>query len=277
MTTVLCISSQVVRGSVGATAARSALERLGHEVWVLPTVTLSSHRGHARVAGPVLPADELRAMLDALDANGWLGEVGAVLIGYLPDAAQVGVAFDAIGRVRAANRTARVLCDPAIGDTPKGLYVDAAAAEATRDRLLPMADIATPNAFELAWLTGRRVTGPEEALAAAAVLGPETVLATSIPSMRDRALVNLLREPGSAWTTRVAARVRAPHGTGDFLAALLLGHLLNGRSGREALALATAGIEAALDVSEGADALKLAGSGEAWSAPAPWPVAPVGA
>ncbi len=46
-----------------------------------------------------------------------------------------------------------VLCDPVIGDHG-GLYVPEAVATAIRDRLMPLATLATPNRFELAWLTG---------------------------------------------------------------------------------------------------------------------------
>src|SRR5208337_4926031 len=80
---VLSIQSDVVYGHVGNGAARFALQRLGHEVWAVPTVLLSSHAGYATVAGESLPADLLRRLIDGLDANGWLANCDAVLSGYL--------------------------------------------------------------------------------------------------------------------------------------------------------------------------------------------------
>ncbi len=47
---------------------------------------------------------------------------------------------------------------PIIGDEPAGIYVDEAAASAVRDQLVPLADIVTPNAFELGWLSGRAIS-----------------------------------------------------------------------------------------------------------------------
>ena len=84
MARVLAVSSQVVRGHVGLSAAVPALQRLGHEVWPVPTIVLSNHPGHPHAAGTEIEPGVLDAMLDALDRNGWLGEVDAVLTGYLP-------------------------------------------------------------------------------------------------------------------------------------------------------------------------------------------------
>ncbi|WP_234892563.1 bifunctional hydroxymethylpyrimidine kinase/phosphomethylpyrimidine kinase [Sinorhizobium meliloti] len=58
---------------------------------------------------------------------------------------------------KAVNPALTYLCNPVMGDTGSGLYVPEAIADVMRDRLLPMADIATPNLFELSWLTERKV------------------------------------------------------------------------------------------------------------------------
>ena len=50
MAKVLAISSHVVRGAVGLAATVPALQYLGHEVWALPTVLLSSRPGLGRLA-----------------------------------------------------------------------------------------------------------------------------------------------------------------------------------------------------------------------------------
>jgi pyridoxine kinase len=103
---VLSVQSDVVYGHVGNAAARFALQRLGHEVWAVPTVLLSSHAGYAKVGGESLSADLLRRLVDGLDANGWLGSCDAVLSGYLGHADHAGVVADAVRRVKAANRSA---------------------------------------------------------------------------------------------------------------------------------------------------------------------------
>lgn len=271
MAIILCISSQTVRGYVGGSAARIALERLGHQVWLLPSVILSNHPGHSLFAGEQVPTGRLGAMLDALDANGWLAEADAVLTGYLPSPEHVALALRAADKVEAANPDARLICDPILGDDPGGLYIDESAAAALRDQLLPRAGLATPNRFELAWLAGRKVGSADDAKVAAANLATATVLATSIPDSEGR-LCNLLVQDGQAWRTIVPDREAVPHGTGDLMTALYLGHRLNGAAEPDALALATAGVEAALAASTDADELQLVRDPERWAAPEPWPV-----
>ena len=56
-------------------------------------------------------------------------------------------------RIKAANPRVLVLVDPILGDAGR-LYVAPETAEAIRDELLPLATVATPNLFELQWLTG---------------------------------------------------------------------------------------------------------------------------
>ena len=89
---------------------------------------LSNHPGYPRFAGdPVLPG-QIAAMVDALEANGWLADTAAVITGYLPSPAHVTEARSAVERVRRANPGALYLCDPVFGDEPEGLYLSEATA-----------------------------------------------------------------------------------------------------------------------------------------------------
>lgn len=268
MAHVLVISSQVARGHVGLSAMVPALQQLGHEVWALPTIVLSNHPRHSHVAGSRIDPTVLLRMLDALDANGWLGTLNAVVTGYLPSTAHVAAARRIVDRLREINAAIPYLCDPVLGDDDAGVYIDVAAAREIRDHLLPLATIATPNRFELGWLTGRQLATLPEALAAARALGPSTVVATSL-AHRPGELVTAAIGADRAFGCAVARRARAPHGTGDLLAGLYIGHLLGGRSAELALGLAVAGVEAALIRSADRDELALATCPEAWSAPAP--------
>jgi pyridoxine kinase len=256
MSRILAISSQVARGHVGLSAVVPALQRLGHDVVALPTVLLSNHPAHERCAGERIGVEILARMLDALAANGWLGEIAAVMTGYLPSLAHVYFAAEAVKRVRAVRPAVLVLCDPILGDDPKGLYVEEAAAVGVSDDLLPLADIVTPNRFELAWLAGGDFEDIGSAVAAARTLPVAATLATSIPAPPDR-LGNVLVSGGEAHVCQVARRPRAPHGTGDLFSGLVLGHRLRGASLAQALAAASAGVEVAVAMSEGCDELAL--------------------
>ena len=154
MARVLAISSHVARGHVGLAATVPALQWLGHEVWALPTVVLASRPGLGHFVKHDLPPPDLGAMLAALEADGCWPSLDAVFTGYFPSR-PVGCSRGR-GHLRAsrqANANVLVMVDPILGDAGR-LYVAEETAEAIRDELLPLASIATPNLFELQWLTG---------------------------------------------------------------------------------------------------------------------------
>lgn len=256
MARVIAISSQVVSGHVGLNAMVPALQACGHDVTALPTILLSNHPGHGAVAGERIAPELLSGMLDAIDAHGWLRDVDAIVSGYLPSVEHVAFAQQLVGRVRAVSPNASYTCDPVLGDDPKGLYIAEDAATAIRERLLPLADLALPNRFELAWLSGREVTDPASAIAAARQLGPALVVATSVPETGGRLATLAVAATTSAERT-VARRPGVPNGTGDLLAGLFLGLRLGGRSAEDALAASTAVVEAVISTSEGRHELDL--------------------
>ena len=229
---VLLISSHVARGSVGNRVMGFALERLGFTVWEVPTVVLPHHPGQ----GPgerIVPDDmAFAALVDDIR-----GTPDAILSGYLGTPAQAERVAELISRIKADNPECRFLCDPVIGDHGK-LYVTGEIAATVRDRLLPLADIATPNAFECNWLAG----SPQDTdlAATARALAPETVIVTSHPGLMRNHVGNLMVGGGPALLAEHPSVDSTAHGTGDLFAALYLGRLLQGREPRKALEMATA-------------------------------------
>lgn len=257
MARIVALSSLVARGHVGLRALTPALEAFGHEVIALPTVVLSNHAAYPHVARTLISPGVLDAMSLAVEANGWLGGVDVVITGYLPSAAHVSFAEALVRRIRATNPGALYVCDPVLGDEPKGLYIPDETARQIKQRLLPLADLATPNAFELSWLTERPVSALHEAKTAVQGLGTKMVLATSVPAVGDR-LATLLHDAAGTVFTSVARRPKVPSGTGDLLAGLFTGALASGRDARPALAYAGARLEAVLGGTGLADDLNLA-------------------
>lgn len=239
---LLSIQSEVVYGHVGNGAARFALQRLGFEVLALPTVLFSNHPGHGRLKGRAIAGGELRGLLDGLDGLGILRHCGAVLSGYLGAPAQAALVRDAVMRVRKANPKAIFACDPVFGDEG-GVYARPGVDKAMARDLVPIADIATPNRFELAALAHMRVTDEASAVVAAHRLARPLVVATSIP-VGKKTLATMAITPRAAWTCRVARRAHAPHGTGDLLSALFLAHRLKGAAIPVALEKAASGVDA---------------------------------
>jgi len=271
MPTILSLSSQVARGHVGHSANLFVWQRLGIQAVTLPTILLSNRPDYPYRAGEQLRPKLLDDMLGALEANGWLSEVDAIFTGYLPSAEHVALVERWVGKLKARKPELFYCCDPILGDEPGGLYVPAAAAEALRTELVPLADLITPNRFELGWLSRRRIESRQDAIEAARSLGG-MVLATSAPGPSEMALTNLLVQNGKACEAVVSYREEVPHGTGDLLAALFLAYLLQTHEPKQALARATGGLEAVITASEGDDELRLVVSQDAWSAAPAWPV-----
>ncbi|MFB2552945.1 pyridoxal kinase PdxY [Ensifer soli] len=255
---VIVVSSHVVRGTVGNRACVFALETLGHPVWALPTVILPWHPGHGRATRLVIPEAEFSAMIDDLLAAPWIGEVRAVLSGYL------GAPYQAVGVARLVEGLRQTtpdlfyLCDPVIGDVG-GRYVPEAVAEMIRDRLLPLATLASPNRFELGWLCGAELATNQQILDAALSLGPPQMLVTSAVAMMKGGTGNLYLSGRHALLAEHRLIDDPPNGTGDLLSALFLARLIEGVGEEKALQLATASVFEiiARSTGRGADELTL--------------------
>ncbi|MDX2101513.1 MAG: PfkB family carbohydrate kinase, partial [Alphaproteobacteria bacterium] len=129
------------------------------------------------------------------------------------------------------------------------VFVRPGVPEAIAGELLPLADIATPNAFELGHLTGTGVPADTVAAVRAArqviARGPTVVVVTShIGSDTPAEAIDTL-----AVTATEAWRVRTPRlglrfdGSGDTLAALFLARILDTASVPEALADAVSSLQ----------------------------------
>jgi pyridoxine kinase len=246
---ILSIQSHVVYGHVGNSAAVFPLQRLGREVWPLMTVQYSSHVGYAGWGGRAFDAAMIDDCLSSLEAIGVLPRCAGLLTGYLGKAEIGEAALRALERIRAANGSAVYACDPVIGDVGPGVYVAAGVGEFFRDRALPLATIATPNAFELEWLTGERpgdLQAARRAISALRARGPQIVAATSL-QLEDTpagALDIVAGDEAGLW------RVRTPHlpisvnGSGDLFAALFFHHWLETRDTRESLSHASSSVYA---------------------------------
>lgn len=228
---ILSIQSHVAFGYVGNSAAVFPLQRLGHEVWPVLTVTFSNHTGYGEWRGPVIPADDVAAVIDGIDERGALPTVSAVLSGYQGDPAVGAVVLDAVRRVKAANPRALYACDPVMGDVGRGMFVRPGIPEFMRDEVVPAADVITPNHFELNYLAGVETTSTlDEVLAAVDAVratGPSNVLVTSVVTGEARALDLVAVDADGAWSVTTPLLPISPNGGGDITTAVYLAHLLS--------------------------------------------------
>ena len=226
---ILSIQSSVAYGHAGNSSAVFPLQRLGHEVWAVNTVHFSNHTGYGAWRGPLLAPSDVAEVITGIEERGVLPQCDAVLSGY-QGAEEVGeVVLDAVARVKAANPAAVYCCDPVMGDVGRGFFVRPGIPELMRDKVIPAADLATPNQFELEFLTGRQVGSTADLLDAADALrdlGPRTVLVTSVETgdAGEDAISMVAVSDDGAWSVTTPRLPLSVNGAGDATAALFLAH-----------------------------------------------------
>ncbi|WP_433379725.1 pyridoxal kinase PdxY [Actinoplanes sp. CA-142083] len=237
---VLSIQSAVAYGHVGNSAAVFPLQRIGVEVVAVPTVNFSNHTGYGAWRGPLLPPPEVAEILLGVEERGVFPQIDAVLSGYQGGVGIGDVIIDAVRRVKAANPSAVYACDPVMGNAKSGCFVAPEIPALLRDRVVPVADIITPNQFELGFLTGTEPASIESTLASADLaraMGPSTVLVTSVerPDREEGTIEMLVVDAAGAWLVTTPHLPFKANGSGDVTAALFTAHYV--ATGNAALAL----------------------------------------
>jgi pyridoxine kinase len=268
---ILSIQSHVVYGHVGHQASTFPLQRLGHQVWSLPTVLYSNHLAKASFTGRKFDAAQLEELVEGLRKLKLLDRLDAVLTGYLGDAPSVPVAIAALETARAAKPDVLFACDPVMGDDGH-LYVSKALAEAIARDLVPRADILFPNIFELQLLSGLPVTCLKDVRPALQALRQRTrkalVIATGIPDAdHPDAITALALDESGLWQAKARRHDIRVSGNGDCFAALFLGRYLNDRNLQLALGNAVEGMSriSAITAEQDADELRIIESQEIWA------------
>ncbi|MBN9405561.1 MAG: pyridoxine/pyridoxal/pyridoxamine kinase [Burkholderiales bacterium] len=259
---VVSVQSQVVYGRVGNNVAVPTLQAQGLAVAAVPTVVLSNTPHYPTIHGGALPVDWFAGYLSDLSARGALGQLRAVLTGYLGGPEQAQALGRWIGELVHTRPALRVVIDPVLGDEDHGEYVAPGMADAYRQHLLPLADGLTPNGFELARLTGMPVGSFDQVVAAARTLLADRTQwiavtsaapATWAPGEMQVALVTrtqaeAIRHP------RIAA---TPKGTGDLFCAGLTARWLGGAELRQAAEAACQQVVEALELTRQAQSAEL--------------------
>lgn len=243
--TIISIQSQVVHGHVGNSAAAFPMRMLGIEVGEVPTTLLSNHPHYPTTRGRVLEASLVADLLRGVEERGLIEAGAMVLSGYLGSAAIAEEVAAFVLRARRTNPRLIYLCDPVMGDNDIGFFVPVDLQAAFRERLVPLADIVTPNAFELGALSGTPVITPADVAAAAASIGTATVITTGVSAEGD-SVCTMLAEAGALWVVTTARIDARPAGTGDLFTGLFAARLANGFAARPAMEAAVAGTFEAL-------------------------------
>ncbi|QCR40145.1 pyridoxal kinase [Microbacterium sp. SGAir0570] len=244
---VLSIQSAVAYGHVGNSAAVFPLQRIGVEVMPVYTVNFSNHTGYGVWGGPMISPDDVRAVIAGVEDRGAFPQIDVVLSGYQGGQGIADVILDTVARVKAANPDAVYACDPVMGNAKSGCFVAPAIPVLLRERVVPAADIITPNQFELGFLTETEPTDLDSTLAsvdAARAMGPRTVLVTSVerPERPEGTIEMLAADDAGAWIVRTPHIPMKANGSGDVTAALFTAHYRSTGSAAEALARTTSSV-----------------------------------
>ncbi|KQY76175.1 pyridoxamine kinase [Microbacterium sp. Root1433D1] len=237
---ILSIQSAVAYGHVGNSAAVFPLQRIGVEVLPVYTVTFSNHTGYGAWRGPLIAPDDVREVITGIEERGVFDRIDAVLSGYQGGEGIGDVIIDAVARVKTANPNAVYACDPVMGNAKSGCFVAPAIPVLLRERVVPVADIITPNQFELGFLTDTEPDTLESTLASvdlARAMGPRTVLVTSVerPDREEGTIEMLAADDEGAWVVQTPHLPMKANGSGDVTAALFTAHYVETGSAKIAL------------------------------------------
>jgi pyridoxine kinase len=238
---ILSIQSAVAYGHVGNSAAVFPLQRIGVEVLPVYTVNFSNHTGYGAWRGPLISPEDVAAVLTGIEERGAFGSIDVVLSGYQGGVGIGDVIVDAVARVKKANPRALYSCDPVMGNAKSGCFVAPEIPVLLRERVVPVADIITPNQFELGYLTGTEPDTLESTLASvdlARASGPRTVLVTSVerPDREQDTIEMLAVDDDGAWIVQTPLLPLKANGSGDVTAALFTAHYAATGDAADALA-----------------------------------------
>ncbi|MDR2931211.1 MAG: pyridoxal kinase PdxY [Propionibacteriaceae bacterium] len=236
MTTIMSIQSSVAYGHVGNSAASFALMRMGVETYPVYTVHYSNTTSYGSWRGLNLSADEVLDVVKGIDDRGALVGVDAVLSGFQGSTTMGDTIVAAVQLVKQRNPEAVYCCDPVMGDVGRGMYVADGVPQFLRERVIPHADITTPNQYELDYLTDSHTHTIDDLLVGVDRLieqGPRTVLVTSALGSDDptSATVSMVAAAADeAWLVSTPRIDQVFTGSGDVTSAVFLAHWLESKS-----------------------------------------------
>jgi hydroxymethylpyrimidine/phosphomethylpyrimidine kinase len=208
----------------------------------ITALTIQSTRGVRRVEAldPALIAETLQELV--LDLP-----IGAVHVGMLGNAQVVEAVADFLSQACLPH----VVLDPILKSSSGADLLDRAGTQLLIERLLPLAELVTPNLDEASALTGIAVTNLHQMREAAACLhglGATNVVVTGGHLEKAIDLLSFRTDRGTETEVFKAERQRSnsTHGTGCAFATALACHLAHGRGLPEAVLLSKAYVSAAI-------------------------------
>ena len=243
---VLTIAGFDPSSGAGVTADIKTIAAHGcYGVAAITAMTVQSTAGVRRVdpVDPGLLTDTLEELVSDLD-------IAAVHIGMLGSARVVNALAGFIEK-SGKKRLPNIVLDPILKSSSGADLLDKAGTKALIDRLIPLADVVTPNVDEAAVLTGQKVRDLDEMKTAAQLLhemGSHAVVVTGGHLEKAIDLLSFTTKKGTEQEIFKAERQRSnsTHGTGCAFATAITCHLALDRGLAEAVLLAKTYVTAAI-------------------------------
>jgi hydroxymethylpyrimidine/phosphomethylpyrimidine kinase len=244
---VLTIAGFDPSSGAGVTADIKTIAAHGcYGVGCITAMTVQSTAGVRRVepSDPDLVTETLEELVADFD-------IAAVHIGMLGSGKVVKAVADFLGRRGGKARLPNVVLDPILKSSSGIALLDPLGTKLLQERLIPLADVFTPNTDEAFALTGIKVTGMDEMKAAAAKLhkmGSSAVVVTGGHLDQAIELLSYSTKRGIETEAFKAERQRSnsTHGTGCAFATSMACHLALDRGLAEATLLAKTYVTSAI-------------------------------
>ena len=229
---VLIIAGSDSSGGAGVQADIKTCAAFGaYSMSAITAVTAQNTTGVQQVE--VMPAELVRAQIRSC-----LSDIGAdvIKIGMLGSAAIIDVVAE-----ETEDSDAFIILDPVMVATSGDSLLGAAAAEHLKTRLLPLADLITPNVPEAELLTGIKITDIEDLTKAGDALLGMNVYAALMKGghMDGKSVVDVLvSEEGANIMSGPRLHTRHTHGTGCTLASAVAANMALGAPLEQAVMIA---------------------------------------
>jgi hydroxymethylpyrimidine/phosphomethylpyrimidine kinase len=244
---VLTIAGFDPSSGAGVTADIKTIAAHGcYGIACITAMTVQSTAGVRRVQPS--DADLVTETLEELSAD---IEIAAVHIGMLGSGKVAKAVAEFLGNRGRKRPLTNVVLDPVLKSSSGAELLDGAGVKLLVEKLIPVADVLTPNVDEAAAITGLAVTGLEEMKLAAAKLhemGARAVVVTGGDLEKAIDLLSFTTKRGVQQEVFKAEKQRSSstHGTGCAFATAMACHLALERGLAEAALLAKTYVQAAI-------------------------------
>ena len=240
--TIIIIHSRVAIGYVGSNTTSFVLQMGGYEVITVPTVLYSNHLGYTTVGGGKIAEDLFSDILKGILKLEILKDVSTIITGFIGSAEQVRITADFIRTIKKCNPEILYLCDPVMGDTDKGQYVEPDVPNAIIEHLVPLADMLTPNQFEAERIINKQIDNVEnivQLLQKTVDLSKQKIVITGgdFDVSRKDLIDNCIVENKNCDIIKTRKIDLHPPGTGELFTAHLCLSMLRGMKLRDAVTL----------------------------------------